>query len=267
MPIALILGILSVLVIGSLVYRQISSRKLIQQNLVSVPAQSTPPSPSATPTPTLKIASPKPSQSPKTTPTPQPTSSGSPYTYNCEITPKPAEGNGPLLVHFDYGSAIPPGANTTIKEVQWDYNGDGVWDTEFEGPKSFTYIYSSPGTYTVKMRTKMSNGVISNICSSQVKIAEPNVVCEVHSNVTSGLVPLIVNFYYGAASYGGDLGYVTDVQWDFDGDGTWDTPFDVSSQRPSHTYDKPNIYVVRMQLKTSKGYTSNVCTEDVVATL
>lgn len=98
---------------------------------------------------------------------------------------------------------------------------------------------------------------------------QPRTVCEVHADKTNGPVPLTVNFYYGATTYdsrgvpGWDDVYVTDVQWDFKNDGTWDTPFDTASQRPSFTYEQAGNYTVRMHLKMNNGYISNDCTGSI----
>lgn len=105
----------------------------------------------------------------------------------------------------------------------------------------------------------------SNPCKvSPVQVPDPTntgqpwVVCEVRGEQSSCTAPATVNFIYGARGSGFD--YVTNVQWDFDGDGTWDTPMDLAGQRASYTYTKPGNYTVKMHLQTKGGPSSNVCT-------
>lgn len=86
----------------------------------------------------------------------------------------------------------------------------------------------------------------------------PKVECDVKWVPTQGTYPLVVNFYYGARLYGSS-GYVTNVQWDFDGDGIWDTSLNPNYQTTSHSYAGPNTYLVKMRLQTSDNLTSEVC--------
>ena len=91
----------------------------------------------------------------------------------------------------------------------------------------------------------------------------PSVVCEVHYSGQSGTYPIPLSFYYGASFYNSS-GYVTDVRWDFDGNGTWDTPYDTANQHITHEYSQAGIYNVKMQLQTSDNLTSNVCSLTIV---
>ena len=81
--------------------------------------------------------------------------------------------------------------------------------------------------------------------------------------MTSGSAPLAVNFYYGA-DFRGTNDYVTDVQWDFNGDGNWDTPYDYSSQNPpAYTFSSPGNYTSKMHLKTHNGAETDICTKNI----
>lgn len=146
--------------------------------------------------------------------------------------------------------------------VQWDFDGDGNWDTNYDLINQIKdYTYTKSGTFTVRMHLKGETGLESDVCTNSVTVQAP-VTCEVHSDVVSGSAPLTVNFYYGA-TYSYNNGYVTNVQWDFDGDGNWDTLFDVASQRPSHLYSVRGNYNVKMHLQTSDGTTSDICTGNI----
>lgn len=99
----------------------------------------------------------------------------------------------------------------------------------------------------------------------------PRVECEVSykDNKNSGPAPLNIEFVYAASFYnsaGMDI-YVKEIQWDFDGNNVWDTPYDTSSQHVSHTYNQTGEYTVRMQLKANvSGIESGVCTGKVSVT-
>ena len=283
-PILVVVVIVAITSItGGVIY--LSRRAAVQQDSegnstssATLESKFTIPSPTAslvqTPRPTQTPSSPSKTSQPKQTavPTSQPKTSPSPTSaprVGCGISTN-IDGNSPTVltvdpprtVSFTTGPVSPYPINNQVIGAQWDFNGDGNWDTDMSAANQTTsYTFTQPGTYAVTARLKMSDSSISYSCSKHVTVRSPQVICEVHSNVTSGKAPLTVNFYYGArwtSSVNND--YVTNVQWDFDGNGTWDTSFDVGSQRPTHTYSSAGTYTVKMHLQTFRGLTSDVCT-------
>lgn len=91
----------------------------------------------------------------------------------------------------------------------------------------------------------------------------PPVICNINIDKSNGPAPLTVTFVY-SASYIQSDGYVTNVQWDFNGDGNWDTPYDTSSQHPApYTFSSSGNYTPRMHLQTQGGRESSVCTTSI----
>jgi hypothetical protein len=99
--------------------------------------------------------------------------------------------------------------------------------------------------------------------SSPTPTPQPLVICDVHFDPTTGVAPVEVKLIYGASYGGGDDNYVTNVQWDWDGDGNWDTDFSVNNQHLTHIYQSPGTYNARMHLQTKGGATSDVCTGSI----
>lgn len=95
-------------------------------------------------------------------------------------------------------------------------------------------------------------------------VPSPKVICEVHASTSSGTSPLSVTFTYGAAFYNTNNDYVSDVQWDFNGDGTWDTAYDTANQHPSpYTFTQFGVYYAKMHLKTHNGLESDACSTSI----
>lgn len=103
----------------------------------------------------------------------------------------------------------------------------------------------------------------------------PRVVCQVCAEVSggcssskSGTAPLTISFVYAASWYNtpsGSNDYVTNVQWDFNGDGSWDTAYDTANQHPApYTYSQSGNYTPRMHLQTNNGLESDICTGNIV---
>ena len=57
-----------------------------------------------------------------------------------------------------------------IKGAQWDFNGNGSWDTDMNlSNQSTTHNYSN-GTYTIRLRTLMSDGSTTEVCTKSVSV-------------------------------------------------------------------------------------------------
>lgn len=115
---------------------------------------------------------------PTSTPTPQSstfptatiTPSPGPVQGICWITANKTEGSAPLTIQFYYSASYEDSDNW-VTAVQWDFEGDGQWDTELafeEINKRPTFEYSE-GEYTVKMRVQLKNGFITEICTKKIK--------------------------------------------------------------------------------------------------
>lgn len=206
------------------------------------------------PTPTVK-----PTVIPSATSSLIPTESVSDKVPSCQLSPSNGMSTAPMTINFSAVDKI-NGA-----KYHWDFDGDGNWDTDMSSDNSsLSHTYIKSGQYTPKMQAQSSKGETSSICSGSITVFSPT-TCEVHLDKSSGISPLTVNFFYGATYGGGTDNYVTKVQWDFDGDGNWDTSFDISPdlEKPSHTYTQKGTYTAKMHLQTKDGYTSDICTKTI----
>jgi PKD repeat protein len=73
-------------------------------------------------------------------------------------TATPTNGVAPLAVAFDGSGSSDPDAGDTIS-YSWDLNGDGVYGDSTVAKPSFTY--TTPGTYSVRLRVTDSHGASS----------------------------------------------------------------------------------------------------------
>lgn len=91
-----------------------------------------------------------------------------------------------------------------------------------------------------------SPAAINNVCTIGV-LADP-------SSVNN------VRLAAGASSKNNS--YITGAQWDFDGNGSWDTDMNISNQSVVHNY--PNgSYTVKLKTKMSDGSTTTTCSNSV----
>jgi PKD repeat protein len=76
----------------------------------------------------------------------------------------PTTGTAPLAVSFTDTSTI-----AGISAWQWDFNNDGIIDSTSRNP---SYIYSSPGTYTVKLTVTGTGGSYSQIKNNFITVTD-----------------------------------------------------------------------------------------------
>jgi hypothetical protein len=111
-------------------------------------------------TTTITVSGDTPTNTPTPTPKPKPTC------YNPIVYPS-STGNAP------YSVTLQPqgmgGAAGYMVAYEWDFTGDGSWDAT-GSLDAQNYTYSSPGTYTVKMRVLASNGEYSDVCQTTVTV-------------------------------------------------------------------------------------------------
>lgn len=108
-------------------------------------------------------------------PTPTPTPTPVPKTVcQVNIASKSSE-KAPATVNLVAGANIvkPPNlADKYITAVQWDYDGDGSWDTEMSASLAVIVSkeYTQPGTYTVKAKVQLSDGEVTDTCSNSFNL-------------------------------------------------------------------------------------------------
>ena len=59
--------------------------------------------------------------------------------------------------------------STDILEVQWDWENDGTWDTEYTTTKLASHQYSTEGTYTIKLMVRDSDG-LTDTATQEVEV-------------------------------------------------------------------------------------------------
>lgn len=73
--------------------------------------------------------------------------------------------------------------------------------------------------------------------------------------------PLTIQLTYSANPVGNK--YMTGTQWDFDGNGSWDTDMSQSNGTIAHTFPGNGSYNVKLQLKMSDGEITPTCSKNI----
>jgi PKD repeat protein len=163
------------------------------------------------------------------------------------FTANTTNGNAPLSVKFTDTSTGTP-ANWT-----WDF-GDNNTSTE-QNP---THIYTTEGTYTVKLTVSNSLGSDSEEKTGCITVGSAVLapVADFSANPTNGSAPLSVQFKDESTNT------PTSWAWDFDNDGTVDN----TTQNPTHTYETVGKYTVKLTATNYGGSNSTAKTDYISVT-
>ncbi|GAB1422622.1 hypothetical protein MASR2M15_28590 [Anaerolineales bacterium] len=149
-----------------------------------------------------------------------------------KFTASPLTGPAPLLVNFTNES-------TGASSYEWDFDGDGVVDSNEKSPAAFTY--TSAGLYQAKLTvTDLAGKKLSQ--TVPITVTNPGALdANFTVDKTQGSSPLSVSF--NNLSTGSNLTY----EWDFDGDGMIDSTL---KNPTAYLYTTPKTYTAKLTVKS-----------------
>ncbi|MBL7069193.1 MAG: PKD domain-containing protein [Candidatus Omnitrophica bacterium] len=153
-------------------------------------------------------------------------------------------GQAPLTVSFT-GSASDPGGY--VAGYQWDFNGDGEYDTYSESSGNITYTYSEAGKYQPTFKVTDNDGLTDTATLAIEVLTNPNGPSARATSNTDGVEPHSVNF-----SAAGTTGNITTYEWDFESDGVYDWSSN-TQEAATHVYTEPGTYRARLRVTDTNG--------------
>ena len=165
------------------------------------------------------------------------------------ISQNPAKTN--TSITFDASASHDP--DGTIAKYEWDLDGNGSYETNTGSKATVAHTYSAEGEYTVGLRVTDNGGatgtavqtltIINNLPPTASFIATPSVQKKGE--------PIS---FSGAGSSDPD-GTIAKYEWDFDGNGTYETNGG-SNPVISHSYSTPGAYTVGLRVTDNGGKTA-----------
>lgn len=99
------------------------------------------------------------------------------------ITVAPLTGTTATTFTVDASECIDNEDATSVLEVRWDWENDGAWDTNYSKTKTATHQYSTPGTYTIILEVKDTEGLTNtDLKDVTVNIQYSGTVTDVEGN-------------------------------------------------------------------------------------
>ncbi|HPP77109.1 PKD domain-containing protein, partial [Methanospirillum sp.] len=163
--------------------------------------------------------------------------------FGADFTATPTSGPAPLTVQFTDTST------TEWSTWTWDF-GDGGTSVI----KNPSHVYETAGTYTVKMTVGSMSGSTTVTKDNYITVTQAGgIVANFTATPTSGTAPLTVQFTDTST------GNPTMWAWDF-GDGTTEGML----ANPSHTYQNPGTYTVKLTASSATGGSSTKIKEGYI---
>jgi len=137
-----------------------------------------------------------------------------------------------------------------ITSFQWDFNGDGIYDSLSSSTPNIRHIYPAAGTYqaTIKVINDAGQSDTDSIAIT-VSPAPPQAVSQ--ASPTKGYVPFTVDF----TGTGTDAdGSIVKYEWDFNNDGTYEFS-STSTGITSHTYSSQGNMTAVLRVTDNEGRT------------
>jgi len=160
----------------------------------------------------------------------------------------PTSGTAPLTVNF---TTKAESTDSAIIRYRWDFQGDGVFDTNDPGARNYTFTYTQKNTYNATLEVLNDlNQIATAVIPISVTGRPPVPTASV--NPSNGAVPLTVSLF-GAAT--DPDGTIARYEWDFEGDGTFDY-LSTTTGNTSHVYEVAGTFNAVFRVTDNEGLTA-----------
>lgn len=158
------------------------------------------------------------------------------------------------LIYSAHYSYDPDGI---IIEYRWDFENDGLFDTEWTKEILIAHSYSTPGNYTIKLQIK-DNDQATGVAQLVMTIIQLTPPLQLPIAFANGPYQAYVNqtiTFYSNDSYDPD-GIIVNYTWDF-GDRTLSY-----EKNPEHIYSQPGNYIAILTIRDNDNL-SNIALASV----
>lgn len=170
---------------------------------------------------------------------------------------------GEQFTFSPHPSSIPTGSNTQspIQRLSALQMISGRGKVSPSSPSPIPLVIKSPSPAPPSYPTPMP----SSVQVAAPTPASPKNTCDV--NVIYGKLgggasdPLLVTLIASFTSH--NSAYLTGAQWDFDGNGSWDTDLKQLNGNMEHTYPQAGTYTAKLQVQGSDGSMTDVCSKSL----
>ena len=175
----------------------------------------------------------------------------------------PINGNTVTEFQFDGSETIIKGDDIDLF-FRWDWENDGIWDTQFSEGNVITHRYLIKGIYYPVMEVRNGTGLADTI-QNEITVIQGYSAPIPSFSITPGQGNKLTDFLFDASStfdYEDSLNSIR-FRWDWQGDGNYDTEYD-SVPYIKHKFNYEGIYNIYLEAKDPSDLTTSVNKELLV---
>jgi PKD repeat protein len=172
------------------------------------------------------------------------------------FTVDPESGTTETRFRFDASGSTDPEDPVSSLEVRWDWNNDGLWDTEYRTVKTIEHIFAQAGTYTVVLEVIDTEGYGSTY-AKQIVVTNPNTPPNAEFSITpsTGHVNETITFDASLSTDAEDSTDKLQVRWDWNNDNVYDTDF-TTDKIAKQVFPEAGTFIIKLQVKDTGGLTA-----------
>lgn len=171
------------------------------------------------------------------------------------FTATPQTGTTETDFHFDAScSTDPDGTDATLK-VRWDWNNDGSYDTSYTTTKTITHRFDEPGHPTIVLQVMDGGGATGQYAKQITVDSSGNNPPVAYFTVEPDTGTVGTVFFFDASgSFDEDEATpgTLEVQWDFNGDGAYDTSY-TTQKTVTHSFDEAGAFDAVLRVRDPEG--------------
>ncbi|MBN2280934.1 MAG: PKD domain-containing protein [Candidatus Marinimicrobia bacterium] len=177
-----------------------------------------------------------------------------------DFTVTPKSGTIETNFNFDASTTTDPEDPISTLMVRWDWENDGIWDTDWSTSKTIIKTFSINGNYTINLEVKDSDDLTNTITNSIIiNNTAPTAYFDVSPK--TGTIETEFNFNANESFDLEDSKEKLKARWDWEDDGDWNTVFS-SELLETHKFTSIGKKIIRLEIKdlgdSSSFYTSEV---------
>ncbi|MBI5755127.1 PKD domain-containing protein, partial [Candidatus Peregrinibacteria bacterium] len=155
---------------------------------------------------------------------------------------------------------------------RFDFDNDGIFDTTFANEPYGQTTYLTPGNYTALVQVEDTDGLRDEAYTTLEVRSEdmaPSADFSISSDSplssdrTTGTLQTTFRFNASRSRDSEDRTTQLQVRWDFENDGTYDTPFSTTKD-VQYRYLETGAYTVRLQVLDTAGHTASAIADVTV---
>jgi uncharacterized protein (TIGR02145 family) len=176
----------------------------------------------------------------------------------------PDIGDKTTVFEFNASNSSDKEDSTSSLEVRWDWENDGIWDTEYSDTKIISHQFLSEGVKSVTLEVKDSGGLVDTVIN-QLIISNSNTPPRASFTIslTSGSTSTLFEFD-ASDSWDDQDSTLLEYRWDWENDGIWDTDY-TAVETASHQYFEEGTKIIMLEVLDSGGLTDTTTRQVVVS--